>query len=99
MSEQTSAPQESENETHRAGLFDIRVIIGGLMGIYGVILTILGLVGSHTDKTKADGVNINLWAGLVMILAAIFFIAWARLRPIVVPDHVETDEDDRPPAH
>ena len=99
MSDQTSSPRESDRQTHRAGLFDIRVIIGALMGVYGVILTILGLVGDHTDKTKADGVNINLWAGLVMILAAIFFIAWARLRPIVVPDHVERDDDDRPPAH
>src|SRR3954462_3192230 len=99
MSEQTSTPREADSETHRAGLFDIRVIIGALMGVYGVILTILGFVGDHTDKTKADRVNINLWAGLVMILAAIFFIGWARLRPIVVPDHVETDDDDRPPAH
>ena len=27
----------------RVGLFDIRVIIGGLIGIYGIILVITGL--------------------------------------------------------
>ena len=99
MSEQTSSPEEPGSGAHRAGLFDIRIIIGALMGIYGVILTIMGLVGSHASKTKAAGTNINLWAGVVMVLAAIFFIGWARLRPIIVPDHVETEDDDRPPAH
>ena len=99
MSEHTSTPEASDTGTHRAGLFDIRIIIGALMGIYGVILTIMGIVGSHAAKTKAAGHNINLWAGLVMVLAAIFFIAWARLRPIIVPDHVETEDDDRPAGH
>jgi hypothetical protein len=97
MSEQST--KSSDSGTHRAGLFDIRIIIGGLIGIYGVILTAMGIFGNHTDKTKADGVNINLWAGLAMIVVAVAFAAWARLRPIVVPDHVETDDDDRPPAH
>ena len=97
MSDQST--QSTDTGAHKAGLFDIRFIIGGLMGIYGVILTLLGLFGDHTDKTKADDVNINLWAGLVMLAAAIAFGVWARLRPIIVPDHVETEDDDRPPAH
>lgn len=99
MSEQDTAPEASGTGTHRAGLFDIRFIIGALLGIYGVILTILGIVGNHTDKTKADGVNINLWAGIVMLLIAAFFMIWARVRPIIVPDHVETDDDERPAGH
>ncbi len=99
MSEQDTAPEASGTGAHKAGLFDIRFIIGALIGIYGVILTILGIVGNHTDKTKADGVNINLWAGIVMLLIAAFFLVWARLRPIIVPDHVETESDDRPAGH
>jgi uncharacterized membrane protein len=100
MSDQsTQSDTDTGTGAHRAGLFDIRIIIGALIGIYGVILTAMGIFGDHTDKTKADGVNINLWAGLVMIAVAIAFGAWARLRPIVVPDHVETEDDDRPPAH
>ena len=37
MSDQST--QTSDTGAHKAGLFDIRFIIGGLMGIYGVILT------------------------------------------------------------
>jgi hypothetical protein len=103
MSEQNSSSQASDSGAHKAGLFDIRIIIGGLIGIYGIVLTLLGLFGGDADKTKADGVNINLWAGLVMLAGALAFLAWARLRPIIVPDHVETDPedgpDDRPPGH
>ncbi len=63
------------------------------MGIYGVVLTLMGLFADHHEKTKADDVNINLWAGLVMLATAIAFGVWARVRPIIVPDHVETDEE------
>jgi quinol-cytochrome oxidoreductase complex cytochrome b subunit len=88
-----------DEEAHRAGAFDIRTFIGALIGIYGVVLTIVGAIGpSDSQLAKSDDVNINLWAGIVMILVAIGFIAWARLRPVVVPEHVETD-DDRPAAH
>ena len=36
-----------------ATLLDIRRIIGGLLLLYGVILTITGIVDSHAEKTKA----------------------------------------------
>ena len=105
MTEQSSgpnAPREERKTTgtrpHRAGLFDIRVIIGALIGIYGIVLTLMGLFGSHAVKSKADGVNVNLWAGLVMIVVAVVFAAWARLRPVVVPPEHEV-ADDRPAGH
>jgi glucose uptake protein GlcU len=70
-----------------AGIFDIRNIIGTLIGVYGVVLVIAGLVGtSAADKHKAAGVNANLWAGIVMLLVAAFFLVWAQLRPTVVDD-------------
>lgn len=76
---------------HQAGALDIRNIIGGLIGVYGVILTLMGIFGDpETDKT--GGPNANLWAGLVMLVVGIVFIAWARLRPVVVPE--QTDKDD-----
>ena len=78
-------------EKKTAGAFDIRSIIGLLLGAYGVILTLMGLVGdAETDKT--GGVNANLWAGLVLLVVGIGFVAWARLKPIVVPDDVDADE-------
>lgn len=89
-----------KTKTHRAGLFDIRIIIGLLIGIYGVILVITGIFTSDSQVAKGDGLNINLVGGGVMILASIFFIAWARIRPIIVPDDPdEIDKEDTPSAH
>jgi drug/metabolite transporter (DMT)-like permease len=76
---------------HQAGALDIRNIIGGLIGVYGVILTLMGIFGDpETDKT--GGPNANLWAGLVMLVVGVVFLAWAWLRPVLVPEH--TDKDD-----
>jgi hypothetical protein len=92
----------AENEApHRAGLFDIRVIIGGLIGLYGVILVITGFFTSDAQIAKSDGLNINLWAGLGMVVVSAGFIVWARMRPIVVPaDPADApDEGAERPAH
>ena len=54
---------------------------------------ITGLFSSEAQAEKASGLNINLFAGIVMIVFAAAFVAWARLRPIVVPpDPKETGE-------
>ena len=63
-------------------LLDIRRIIAGLLGVYGVILLVAGIVGSSEQKNKAAGVNINLWAGIVLLLMATFFLVWALTRPL-----------------
>jgi hypothetical protein len=63
--------------------FDIRRIIGALFVLYGVILTIVGIVGNHADKTKADGININLWVGLAMIVFGLLMFGWGLWRPVV----------------
>ncbi|MCI2422097.1 hypothetical protein MOQ72_32160 [Saccharopolyspora sp. K220] len=75
-----------------AGAFDIRVVIALLFAIYGVVLTIAGFVQPSAEVDKAAGVNINLWAGLGMIVFAVVFVAWARLRPIVVPEDEPAEE-------
>lgn len=70
----------------KAGLFDIRFVIAGLIGIYGVILVLLGLFNtSEEELARGDGLNINLWGGLGMLVVAAAFGIWARLRPVVVP--------------
>ena len=80
-------------DRHTAGAFDIRNFIGGLIGIYGIILVLMGLFGEQSLE-KTGGVNANLWAGLIMLVGAAAFMVWARLRPIVVPDHVDAYDDD-----
>lgn len=83
--------QASGSSGHTAGAFDIRVIIAVLFGIYGVVITVMGLVAtSSRDIDKAAGVNINLWSGIGMLVLAAVFVVWARLRPIIVPDEPES---------
>ena len=64
-----------------ANRFDIRRIIGGLFVLYGVVLTIVGIVGSDAVKNKAAGVNVNLWTGVAMIVFGALMITWALTRP------------------
>jgi hypothetical protein len=84
----------AESGKRQAGAFDIRVFIGSLLGIYGVVLLLTGLFGtSDTDLAKSDGVNINLWTGIGLLVAAAVFVVWARLRPVIVPTK-ESSADD-----
>jgi drug/metabolite transporter (DMT)-like permease len=78
---------------HTAGAFDIRNIIGGLIGVYGVILTLMGIFGDQ-ERDKTGDVNANLWAGIVMLVMGAAFLIWARLRPVVVPEHETAGQDD-----
>ena len=80
----TGATDEEEiAKAKAANRFDIRRLIGALFTVYGVILVILGLVGSHTIKHKADNINIDLWAGLGLLAFAAFMLSWAFLRPTI----------------
>lgn len=82
---------------HAAGLLDIRTIIGGLLGMYGVILALMGIF-ADPETEKTGGVNANLWAGLALLAAGIIFVVWAWLRPVLVPErHDERSEEPREP--
>jgi hypothetical protein len=96
MTENTS--QKDTSEKHTAGALDIRNIIGGLLGTYGVILVLMGLFGDK-ELDKTGDVNANLWAGLAMAVAGAAFLLWAWLRPIVVPVDVHKSDDGPPSGH
>jgi hypothetical protein len=87
----TPAHDAEEGASHKAGAFDIRMFIGALIGLYGIVLVITGLVSS-------DGRSINLWTGVCMLLGAGFFLLWARMRPVVVPEK-PTEGEASPPTH
>jgi cation transport ATPase len=94
--EQIAKAEEAEGRdraTGMASLFDLRMVIGGLLALYGVILTVMGLFASDTTKAKAAGININLWAGVVILAGGAIFLAWARLRPLRAEDLQDTDTD------
>ena len=82
-------------EKKTAGAFDVRSIIGMLLAAYGVILTLMGLF-ADTEEEKTGGINANLWAGLALLVAGLGFLAWARLKPLVVPESTDKDEVSGP---
>ena len=84
----TPAHDAEEGASHRAGAFDIRNFIALLIGIYGIVLVIAGIIGpSAAEMKKTDDVNINLWAGIGMVVVSAAFLLWARLRPVIVTEH------------
>jgi uncharacterized membrane protein len=77
----------------KVSLFDVRSIIGALMILYGVILLLASFGTSDADKAKADGINANLWVGIVLLLFGILMAVWAVTRPIVVdPEQIEAEK-------
>jgi hypothetical protein len=88
------APAEARK--HTAGAYDVRTVIAGLIGLYGIVLTIMGLVGDNADdKAKTGDWNANLWSGIVMIVVAVAFALWLKLRPVVVdPAALEKDKGE-----
>jgi drug/metabolite transporter (DMT)-like permease len=77
----------------KAGLFDLRLVIAVLFAIYGVVLLVVGLgFTEEADLAKADGLNINLWTGIGMVVLAALFAVWATLRPVIVPDVPDTPD-------
>jgi hypothetical protein len=80
-----------------ARIFDLRRIIGGLFIVYGVIVTIAGITDSKSAIDKAQGVNINLWTGLGMLILGLFFVAWLKLRPTPPPVSAADEQDTARP--
>jgi xanthine/uracil/vitamin C permease (AzgA family) len=73
-------PEEARN-WRLAKLFDLRSFIGALFVIFGVLVTISGLVASQATINKAAGINLALWVGLIMLVMGVFFLAWVLLKP------------------
>jgi hypothetical protein len=83
----------------KAGLFDIRTFIAALLGFDGLVILLMGLFGDQaTTVNEEPPININLWAGLGLIVAAVIFETWKRLRPVKVAES-PPDPGDARPAH
>lgn len=80
-----STAEQGSGAKHAAGAFDVRNVIAALIGFYGVVLVVMGVVDDGEEALKkTDGFNANLWVGLAMVVFAVAFALWSRLRPIVV---------------
>jgi hypothetical protein len=86
--------ETSTRAERAANLFDLRRIIGGVFVSWGVLLTILGLTNSEAEANKAAGININLYAGIGMLIFGLAFLAWAFSRPLGT-ELREAEDDER----
>ena len=89
---QNTAEKPVGHRSHMAGAFDIRNVIGSLLGIYGLVLlaSFLLLDPGVDPSTGAPKENIyNLWAGLAMIAVAVVFAVWTKVAPIKIEEPVE----------
>jgi membrane-bound ClpP family serine protease len=61
---------------------DIKIPIGLLFTILGVLLTIFGLMtlGETELYSRSLNININLWTGLAMVVIGVFLLATAKYR-------------------
>lgn len=76
-------------------LFDIRTIVGALLGCYGLVLVVTSVVhDTAAERARAGGWNINLWAGIGMLIAAAVFGLWVVLRPV----RAVTEPEEATPA-
>jgi uncharacterized protein YhhL (DUF1145 family) len=48
--------------------FDLRIAIGGLFTVYGVLLALYGLLGDKAQYSRSLGVNVNLVWGVVLLV-------------------------------
>jgi hypothetical protein len=81
------SPQSADvPQSAAAKLFDLRILIGGLFILYGIMLTIAGFFTSAKNLAKASNININLWMGIGMLILGVFFIVWWRLNPLKRPE-------------
>jgi multisubunit Na+/H+ antiporter MnhG subunit len=61
---------------------DIKIPIGLLFTILGILLAIFGLVtlGDTELYSRALNINVNLWTGLGMTVIGVFLLATAKWR-------------------
>jgi uncharacterized membrane protein len=62
-SQQKVEDAQGAGESHK---MSIALTIGATIAAIGLILLLYGLFG-HADYSRSDGININLWWGLVML--------------------------------
>ena len=56
---------------------DVRIPIGGMFTIFGVVLLVYGLVSDKAMYERSLGINVNLWWGLVLLVFGLVMLALA----------------------
>ena len=61
--------------------FDLRLPIGLMFSIVGVLLTGYGLVSDRAIYQRSLGINVNLWWGLVLVAFGVVMLVLAMQGP------------------
>jgi hypothetical protein len=60
--------------------FDLRLPIGALFTVYGVLLTAYGLLGDKAQYARSLGLNVNLGWGVVLLVFGVGMLMARRRR-------------------
>lgn len=58
--------------------FDLRLAIGLLLALIGVILIGFGLASDPSIYRRSLGINVNLWWGLVLLVVGVLLVVAAQ---------------------
>ncbi|QBD78361.1 hypothetical protein EPA93_21105 [Ktedonosporobacter rubrisoli] len=64
MSQEDIQGMQPSGQQHR---MSIALTIGATIGLIGLVILLYGLFG-HADYSRSNGININLWWGLLMFI-------------------------------
>jgi len=57
---------------------DVRIPIGGMFTIFGLVLIVYGLVSDPAIYQRSLGINVNLWWGIVLLVFGATMLWLAR---------------------
>ncbi len=84
---------------------DLRLPIGLMFAIFGVMLAVYGLASTDAIYDRSLGINVNLWWGLVLLAFGLVMLAfWVRAAGrnpgrSTPPPRRRRGRDRRPGAH
>jgi hypothetical protein len=71
MDHQDVRDMEASGQSHR---MSIALTIGATIGLIGLVILLYGLFG-NADYSRSNGININLWWGLLMVIFGLIMSA------------------------
>lgn len=57
---------------------DLRLPLGLMFAIFGVMLTIYGIVSDHAIYARSLGIDVNLWWGIVLLIFGVAMLVLAK---------------------
>jgi hypothetical protein len=75
---------------------DIRVPVGAIFAIYGILLVAYGVASGDVEaRHMINGLNVNIWAGIGMLVFGCVFLFLARRSPQVPRSTADTSPPRR----